>query len=331
MTRALFITTETNNCDPVVDSWTVRPAGDEAASAVGGPAGDEAVRRGVRFKYWCEGHRRDGDMTLVAERLASGAHVPEGWPLPEREGRPDWRGLDVVFYIGACVAPGNPGIDTLGMIGQAAPLVHICFDGGDSPWWPVMRRYRQAGVFRLQVNIDGADCPEADMTTLCPVDPRPYDAVVDVLERDIALGFSGNLGSGLRQQIATSLMQEADLVVRPRSGLETADYADYARFMRRCRAVVNIPVSGTGQYLHVKARVVEAGLAGAAVLDHEASPSHKWFPGAIIPYRGETLVDVARGLTQAQVADAAGRLSEAVRARHMPWHFWDAVCGRAGL
>ena len=37
--RALFITTETNNCDPVVDSWTVRPAG------------DEAVRRGVRFKY----------------------------------------------------------------------------------------------------------------------------------------------------------------------------------------------------------------------------------------------------------------------------------------
>lgn len=308
--RAFFITTETNNCDPVVESFT-------AASA--DPAWSRGPNQAVRFKYWCEGYRRDGDMVLTAEALADGRHRPEGWDGP----------AEVAFYIGACVAPGNPGDDTLAMIGRAMPLVHICFDGGDSPWWPVMERYRRAGVFRAQVNIDGAECPGADLVTLCPVDPRFYAG--GEVERDIALGFSGNLGSGLRQQVVGALVREAGLQVRPRASLETADYPDYAQFMRRCRAVVNIPVSGSGQYMHVKARIVEAGLAGAAVLEHEESPAHKWFPGALISYGPGDLIERARGLDPVEVAEKGAMLAEAVRARHMPEHFWGAVLDRVGL
>lgn len=335
--RVLFITTETNNCDPVVESYgrLVGPA----------PEGVEPIAAPVcRMRFWHERPRIDGDLVLLAERWASRC-VADGVP-----GR--------LVYIGAAHAPGVPGDDSLRMLARAAyragsaGLVHLCFDGGDAPWWDIVRRYHAMTVpegpaFSMQVNIDGAPwCLDGEvraMTALCPVDPVPYgytghglavlDADVGVRpaeiegatgEKDVAIGFAGGAWSGIRQQILGTL-EPYGLTIRHRTGFETRDYADYAKFMRRCKMVVNIPVSGSGRYMHVKSRIVEAGLAGAAVLEHAQSPAHNWFPGALIPYSDEASLRAGAQVEEAERIERAAKLRAAVLAEHMPGKFWGRV------
>src|ERR1700720_3921241 len=52
---------------------------------------------------------------------------------------------DMVVFIGA-VEVANcmpvPALSVLASIGSHCPLVHICCDGADPPWWPQVERYR---------------------------------------------------------------------------------------------------------------------------------------------------------------------------------------------
>jgi len=316
--RAFFITTETNNCDPVMESYRLGP--------IDG-----------RYKFWCMGARRDGDMVLAVERWAAGVAADGD------------RG--VVMYIGAVPSPdfgiGVPGPDTLRMVRRAAQSVggesvHICFDGADSPWWPALEGYKRMGCFGAQVNIDGGRCEPADLVTLCPVDPQYYgpwasadgpDAATRWEEKDVRLGFAGGVGNPLRRHMVGRLTEVAGLVAGPRvTGYETPDYAEFARFLRRCRMVLNIPVTGSGQYMHVKSRVLEAGLAGAAVLEHKDSPAHRWFPGALVPWGTmEELEALAKGLPDVVMREHAARLAAMVRGQYSPEQIWASVLRVAGL
>lgn len=298
--KTLFITTETNNCDPIVQSY------------------ESVYGHAERLRWWHERLRVDPDLVLAAEN---------GWRAEDGSTGP-W---DIIFYIGACGSVATPSAETLAMIGRAAPTVHLCFDGGDAPWWPHIKQYRDMGCFKLQVNIDGAHCPGADMIVTCPVESRAYDTE-PAPERDINFGFAGGTGTYLRGWLMEELTAKAGLVVRQRTGYETRDYDDYATFMRRCRLMLNVPLTGTGQYMHVKSRIIEAGLAGCAVIEHVKSPAFHWFgQEALFGYdKIEDIIELIQTVTPEEVVRRASFLSNRVRSAHMSEHIWGAILRQAG-
>src|SRR5579863_5620240 len=66
---------------------------------------------------------------------------------------------DVIIYIGAVGEFHGglpvPSTDILAQVGRVAPMIHLCSDPGDHPWWPLLEEYHAAKAFRLQVGIDG--------------------------------------------------------------------------------------------------------------------------------------------------------------------------------
>lgn len=237
--KAAFITTSTNNCDPVVGGW-----------------------------------ESFNDVPIAWIRYNEAAAAPDDAHLLQfvQEAAPD-----VVFYIGAAWLPGNPRIETLQAIRKMAPSVHICFDGGDSPWWPKMEEYRKMGCFSRQVNIDGAVCPTADVVTLCPIDPRPYERNYTGVKPRRA-GFAGFVGNTYRGSIVNPLVMQGLMELRHRkSGYKNNDYEEFAKWLCDTRCTVNTAITGTVMRRHVKGRIIEAGLAGVCVLEDGDSPTKNWF------------------------------------------------------
>ena len=256
--KAAFITTSTDNCDPVVGGWSSfneTPAWVRYNEAAGSPDEDHLV-----------------------------PFIKDAAP-------------DIAFYIGAAWLPGNPRPETLERIRSLVPFVHICFDGGDAPWWPKMQEYRQARCFSRQVNIDGAHCPTADLTTLCPIDPRPYDKHRDVFKFRRA-GFAGFVGNTYRGSIINPLVQSGQLELRHRkAGYKNhADYEEFAKWLCETRATVNTAITGTVMRRHVKGRLIEAGLAGVCVLEDGLSPAKDWFTPMVDYVPWHTVDDAATWL-----------------------------------
>jgi hypothetical protein len=234
--KAAFITTSTDNCNPIVGGW-------------------ESFNETPAWTRYQEGASEPDDAHLLPFVKAAAP--------------------DVVFYIGAAYLPGNPRIETLQSIRKLAPFVHICFDGGDNPWWPTMAEYREAGCFSRQVNIDGANCPTADLTTLVPVDPRPYAG--DYTKRRKA-GFAGFTANTYRGSIINPLVQHGLVELRHRkTGYKNNDYDDFAKWLCETGITVNTAVTGTEWRRHVKGRVIEAGLAKCCLLEDDQSPTKNWF------------------------------------------------------
>jgi spore maturation protein CgeB len=93
-----------------------------------------------------------------------------------------------------------------------------------------------------------------------------------------------------------------------------------------------VPWSGVSEVGQVKGRVLEAGWAGACLLEHADSPTRNWFtPGvdyAVYRDRNEALMAVHqllysdRGVTAQRMAD---NLARRVRAEHSAEIFWGRV------
>lgn len=237
----------------------------------------------------------------------------------------------VVFYIGAHAAPGNPKPVVLQEARKQTRLVNLCSDSADSPWHPVLRTYRDQQCFDLQVGIDGDMRAPVDLVTLTPVDPRPF-TVGAAPERDIRCGFSGSVGAcSHRAEIVNSLDWFGGLTVRARVGKD--GYRDHARFMRRCRMVLNVSRTGSGRTHHIKGRVLEAGWAGAALLESEGSPIAEWFPAdCYLTY--ENPKDAARLIRHADdetLDRVARRLAEEVRARFTPERIYGDILEKLAL
>lgn len=277
MTRALFLTTKTNDCDNHVRAWN-------AFSRV--PA--------VHYAFDHRGLNSDWRTIEIAA-----------------ETKPE-----IIFYIGACEAPGNPTIATFVALRAIAPSVNICSDAADRPWHRVLEFYRKRGCFDLQVSIDGATEAPVDLATLTPVDPRPFAGQG---LRDIRCGFSGTVGRwNQRSETVKALAWFGGLTVRDRGGVDS--YEDHARFLKRCRMVLNISFTGTGHAHHVKGRVLETGWAGGCLLESEGSPIAEWFPeGCWISYRDPPhAAHLIATLDDATIERTAARLAHEVRARFSP-------------
>lgn len=160
--RALFVTSATTDVDSLVRAWDCWQP-------------DKSVR--VAFHHM--GQPKDDEILAVARDVA-----------PE-----------IIFYIGACHAPGIPSVDTLLTLRQMAPSVNLCCDAGDWPWHEYLNLYEEAGCFDLQVTLDGCRSAPVDLVTVTPVDPLPYERAIP---RTIRCGFSGGLSSKTRAVFSSS-------------------------------------------------------------------------------------------------------------------------------
>jgi hypothetical protein len=234
---------------------------------------------------------------------------------------------DVIFYIGAMKGLGNPRVETYHELRSIAPTINFCSDASDRPWHPVLATYARMRCFDLQVGIDGPSDAPVDLSTLTPVDTRPFDIEV---EKDIRFGFSGSVGKwNGRSEIVKSLEWFGGLEVRHRESGDT--YTDHVRYLRRCQMVLNISLTGSGHRNHIKGRVLESGWAGCALLESEGSPIGNWFPSdCYMIYRDpKEAADIVRDIDDATIDRMARRLSEEVRTRYHPKMIYMEMLKRA--
>jgi len=223
-------------------------------------------------------------------------------------------GVDVIFYIGAHRAPGNPHPQTFIEARKLAPIINFCCDATDPPWHPVLLKYKEMGCFDLQVAIDGGRDAPVDLSVLTPVNTTAFHRV----EKDIRCGFSGSVKRFHdRFEVIEAI---GDMVtIRNRLPLD-GPYQEHADFLSRCRMTLNESTTGSGKTHHIKGRVLESGWAGCALLESIGSPILDWFhPGSVFLYRtAEEAVDIIRSLTDAEIDTAAKHLADQVRAKYTP-------------
>lgn len=244
---------------------------------------------------------------------------------------------DLIVYIGSRWGD-LLSIAALHELRTIAPSIHICSDAADDPWWDLLEEYDREKAFDLQVAIDGhkAGWPLAktQLTCLTPFRPDQYPKVpLPHVDRDILWGFGGNPGGrkSIRKDVMDAMVARG-LTVRLRDPALGTHQA-YIDFMCRCRFVVNFPHTGTQKYMHVKGRIVEAGVTGAVLLEQRGSPTGDWFlPGVdYLEYRdakqAKAIVDSYA--KRPEDSQAIGeRLRQRVLAEHGPDQFWSRILER---
>lgn len=256
--------------------------------------------------------------------------------LQVRQSKPD-----LIVYIGSRWGP-QPSIAFLCKANEKiAPSVHLCSDAADPPWHDLLRDYDRAGAFSVQVTIDGnPQWPGAQrgLTLLTPIASAHFPQVVlPHVSRPIGCSYAGNKGSegGVRRQVLVELMFENLLTIRTRDGADDS-YEAYAEHLARSRLTLNVPLSGTEQTMQVKGRVVEAGIAGAALLEMAGAPTTQWFRSGIDFMEYATLDDAKKLIRQfvnePELTQLMGeQLRQRVLTEHSPQVFWGKIMDRIGL
>jgi hypothetical protein len=209
----------------------------------------------------------------------------------------------------------------------------------------MLAHYHQAGAFALQVAIDGSrkwPLCASQMTCLTPVDPAWFPDQFPHTARPVACGYPGNPGSGAgskRTGMLSALLSckpEGRLIdLRIRSNLPHT-YESYCDYVSKCRMVLNIAHSGTEVAMQVKGRVVEAGLAGACLLESKGAPTSDWFRPGLDYLEYADQFEAERIIRQlAHEPEATQAMGDSLRARllaeHTPEKFWARIFERIGL
>lgn len=271
--------------------------------------------------------------TIVYDAMTHTEHETSLLPLIDKA-NPDW-----VLHVGALPHHHGKPVPTtqqLASIGNKYKMAHLCFDGAEPVWWPVLQDYYDNASFALQISIDGTRTgPIGDrgLTTLCPVNPLNYLSP-PWSERCINMGFRGGTHGG-RNEIIKPLADTGILTYSPRSIDE--EHTHYARFLSMCKVALNIAVSGgpSGK-LHVKARTLEAAASGCLLLETKDSPLRNWFtPGVdYLEYafhEGAAIQYEWASANQQEAEQMAQRLHKKVTERHNPKVFWSQVMERLGF
>jgi hypothetical protein len=244
---------------------------------------------------------------------------------------------DFMVYVGA-YEPSHgrpvPSPPTLQRLRAVAPLILICGDAADYPWWPVLEEYHAKECFTTMVAIDGSfETPIASfaegITLLTPTDPRSFNPL-PWDQRTIKLGMIG--GTGHRDKLIRELQSRS--LIDFRQGPVGRSYNDFAQIMDQTKLTLNCAETGTGAHLHVKGRVIEAGFAGSAVLEVRNSPLNKWFsPGEdYIEYDSlEDILNLNRDVPDFAIKAVAEKFHKKMVTEHSPEVFWGKVLTKAGL
>jgi hypothetical protein len=237
---------------------------------------------------------------------------------------------EVIIYIGAIGAfhfgLPVPTPDVLEEVGKVAPMVHLCSDAADPPWWDLLNEYFARRVFALQVTIDGCyETPKGMTVALTPIDPgmfkpRPWrDRIYDC-------GFVG--GGGVRAEMLRALQTRVPLTWY--SNGSEVPYPELCEFYSDCRIVWNLAHTGSNARRHVKGRVVEAGLAGAVLVEPSDSPLGQWFETGVDYLAWGDLEEAAKWirhiLDNPSAGEAmAGRFHKKMVEQHSAKAFWEKV------
>jgi hypothetical protein len=252
---------------------------------------------------------------------------------------PDW-----VLYIGAIPRHHRlpvPSIDVLKSIRRPSarvkyPLVHLCCDGADDAWWSLLGEYHTVDCFDLQINIDGVKAGpigEFGMTTIAPIDPEPFGNPPPWSSRQISVGFPGLRMGGDRQDTLNALIDRGLVTHRWRDG---STYQEYIDWLHNCRVIWNHPETGGMKSQHVKARVIEAALAGCLVLEKEGSPLNQWLHAGTDYITWEDADDVTEELAMMkefmdEAEEMAKRTREKLLTEYSVDKFWLQVEERIGV
>ncbi len=238
---------------------------------------------------------------------------------------------DVIFYMGGHAGPGQPSIDTLRELRAYAKSIHLCWDATDYPWHRTLREYKKKECFDLQVGIDGPLEAPVDMATISPISPLDYDTQ-PAPERNIRCAFAGQYGSGSRREAALLDLEERGNLCEIRQRT-SGPYAEYANYLRRCQMIFNVGFTCAAQRLHINAKVVEAGLAGAAILEMTGGPLDHWFPiDSFFSYADIDEAElVIRTMQSDEISKRAALFSEIVRTKYSPKKIYGEMLQRVGL
>ena len=239
---------------------------------------------------------------------------------------------DLLIFIGAVESShGRPilRLDSLKKLSDIAPMIHMCGDAGDEPWWDMLIEYDRAGCFVAQVSIDGNfNTPISDFRNgiikLCPVDPREFHPK-PWNERKNIIGITGSaVGHGRRAEMMNFV---SNLPETTRA--QNLSYHDYTNFMCNCRIIVNCPMRGSGKGDHVKARVVETGWAGACLFEAYNEHTENWFKPEVeyLPYWNLDEIPVLLNFPRLEMI--AKNFHEKVAKEHNPEKFWNDVFSKA--
>ena len=242
---------------------------------------------------------------------------------------------DLVIWIGAIKRMHHsfvPDFDILARVNAIAPMVHICSDAADPPWWPDLEEFQAHNCFRLQVSIDGNhDSPigRFGLVRLTPIDPAPFPAS-PWASRAHQCGFAGGVGS--RADIIEPLRAAGLIELRIN---HLWPYEEICAFYTTCRTIINDARTGTGTRRHVKGRFVEAGLAGAIVIEPGDSPASQWFAAGedylVWNSPAEAIAHVRETAGRPDREEMARRFHAKMMAEHAAEPFWRAVLARMAL
>lgn len=286
-------------------------------------------------------------------------HVGQGWPEgakldAEIYAQAKEYAPNLIVYVGACNGntPSAAGFKKLR--DEIAPTVHFCSDAADEPWWPQLMIYEKVGSFSVQVALDGnKNWPLAhkDITALTPIDPKHFpDPPKPHAERAVVFGFAGNPGStitqsggrvGGRRPLFAQMIQFG-LKYRARTPCtgdmvkSVSSYVEAAQYMSEVRIMPNFAQTGSYERMHVKGRVVEAGLSASLLLEPMGSPTPDWFENGV-DYMTYSNMDEAKGIVEMykdkpEETQAFGlRLRKKVMDNHSPQKFWGRIFDKIGV
>jgi len=235
------------------------------------------------------------------------------------------------FGIGGCdgnTTTGFPTVGTFRKLRQIASIVNLIPDAGDfgSPWPAQIERYRVEECFDLHVGLDGCLNSPVDHVTVTPVNCRPFETTV---EKDIRCGFSGGIG-GRRDSVLEALGSRCEIRIRDSI---FGDYYDHVHFLQRCHIILNTAWTGSGQYYHVKGRVLEAGWARSALLEQIYSPIRDWFPSDSYFSYADTdeAIRIIETTSDDDIEERAMRLARAVRENYHPREIYQGILNKLGV
>lgn len=271
--------------------------------------------------------------------------------------------IDAIIYVAVNGGSCMPSTDELRTIKRIAPTVMISPEGSDTSWWcGLIKKYYEEECFDLIVNIDGnPDWPysEQGLTRLTPIDLTPWKTPKAWEERNYLCGTWSNR-NGLREEVLNMLGDavtwRGNIPARPEFEEEDnlRSYNLYVDFNRDCKSVLNLGGRGADGSIselwglegtalieavnrclredgtHVKGRVIEAGLAGATLIEQANSEASRWFkPGE--DYLTFTTVEEIRQQIHwveshpDEAQEIANNLRAKILGEHTPKIFWDDV------
>ncbi len=345
--KVLVFSTSTNNTDTVIDSlkatnlaevdvfrYDTRFLQRVALAVQANPKAAGQLQAG-QLHFDPSAVRRDAEMLTAA-----------------REKKPD-----LMIYISAWEGDFVPAPDTLGELNEIAPLVHLCFDASDPPWWPQMMEFEKKGIFSLTVNIDGGHVWPGGtqwqpglmsgygvgpggpwikgLTVLTPVDPKPFAGVqLPYLERPYRVGYAGNAGGWIRDCLVTRLGSIPGFAKKLRDDVP-GSYAFYVQFLKHVQVSVSVPFTGSNAAKHVKGRVVESAFAGCCLLEWKNPATRAWFLPRYEYEEYESIdecLEIAAWLAghPRRAAEMAAAMQQRVLREHAADVMWGKVFAGAG-